>query len=106
MSLASAVPRTRILEYDEPQALQPAAFQSCFCESHSDRHLILCPAFKSAPCSLLLHAAPLLEEKRDIGSQALLSNISDPFLHNGSCNWTSLATRNTQVEFKIRNMVS
>ncbi len=30
----------------------------------------------------LLHAAPLLEEKWDFGSQALISNIRDPFLHN------------------------
>jgi hypothetical protein len=37
--------------------------------------------FECTPCSLLLHSSPLLEEKGDFGSQALISNIHDPFPH-------------------------
>jgi hypothetical protein len=47
---------------------------------HTDRHLIPRAAFEGSPCSLLLYAAPLLEEKWDFGSQALIPNIRDPFL--------------------------
>jgi hypothetical protein len=38
-----------------------------------------------------LYATPLLEEKWDFGSQALIPNICDPFLHNRSRAWTRLA---------------
>jgi hypothetical protein len=44
------------------------------------RHFIPCPAFQGSPGSFLLHATPLLEEKWDVGSQALIPNIHDPFL--------------------------
>jgi hypothetical protein len=30
-----------------------------------------------------VHAAPLLKEKWDVGSQALIPDIRDPFLHIG-----------------------
>ena len=47
---------------------------------YSDRHFIPRSTFESAPCSFLLHAAPLLEEKWDVGSQALIPKIRDPFV--------------------------
>jgi len=36
-----------------------------------------------------VHAAPLLEEKWDFASQALIPNIWDPFLRDWSCVWTN-----------------
>lgn len=46
------------------------------------RHLIPSATFECATRSLLLRAAPLLEEKWDLDSQTLISNIRDPFLHD------------------------
>jgi hypothetical protein len=48
--------------------------------------------------SLLLHAAPLLEEKWDLGSQALIPNIRDPFLHDRSRTWTRLAADDHPID--------
>src|SRR3972149_4529596 len=56
-----------------------------------DWHFIPSSAFKDSSCSFLLNPSPLLEEKWDFGPQALISNISDPFLHDRSCAWTGLA---------------
>jgi hypothetical protein len=41
-----------------------------------------------------LNASPLLEEKRDFDSLALISNISNPLLHDRPCAWTRLAAHN------------
>jgi hypothetical protein len=61
-------------------------------QAHSDWHLIPGSTFQDSPCPLLLHAAPLLEEKRDIGSQALILDIHDPFmLQDQSCRLTLLS---------------
>jgi hypothetical protein len=49
-----------------------------------------------APCSLLLHSTPLLEEKRNFSSQALIPNIGDAFLPDWPCAWTRLAAFNDQ----------
>jgi len=38
-----------------------------------------------------LNPAPLLEQKWDLDSQALIPNIRDPFLYDRSCAWTGLA---------------
>ncbi|HEX9386193.1 MAG TPA: hypothetical protein VF918_07730 [Anaerolineales bacterium] len=40
---------------------------------------VLPSSLRPARCASL-DATPLLEEKRDVGSQALISNIRDPFL--------------------------
>jgi hypothetical protein len=48
-------------------------------------------------------STPLLEEKRDFGSQALISNIRDPFLHDGPCTWTRLAAHDHPIDiFEIQ----
>jgi len=39
------------------------------------------------PASRLLNTAPLLEKEWDFGPQALIPNISDPFLQDRSCPW-------------------
>ena|SRR5258706_8222342 len=48
------------------------------------RHPILRVTFECATCPLLLHTAPLLEEKWDLDSQALIPNIHEPLLHDQS----------------------
>ena len=63
-------------------------------QPHIDRHLILarcdlqaCNLRASFICSVQqvhVDAAPLLEEKWDLGPQALISNLRDPFLHDRS----------------------
>jgi len=59
--------------------------------------------FERATSSFLLHAAPLLEEKWDFDSQALIPNIRDPFLHDRrSCAGTKLAADDHPIE--IRNV--
>jgi hypothetical protein len=41
-----------------------------------------------------LNTAPLFEKEWHFGSQALIPNISDPFLHDRSSAWTRLAAHN------------
>jgi len=62
------------------------AFHLHFYQTHTGRHLIPCSAFECSSCSLLLHAAQLLEEKWDFGSQALMPNIRDHFVVNSALN--------------------
>jgi hypothetical protein len=63
-------------------------------DSTADWHLIPGAPFKDSSRSFLLDSSPLLEEKRDFDSQALISDISDPFLHDRSCAGTRLAAHN------------
>jgi len=69
-------------EVTKKPAQNGLAFHLRFDQIH--RHLIPRATFERATCSLLLHATPLLEEKWDFGSQALIPNIHDPFLHDRS----------------------
>src|SRR5574339_209404 len=62
----------------------------CFYQIHPDWHLIPRPAFEDTPCSFLLDSTPLFEEKRDIASQALISNIREPSLQDRPCAGTGL----------------
>jgi hypothetical protein len=52
-----------------------------FHQTHPDWHLIPRSAFQYSSGSLLLHAAPLLEEKWDFGSQELIPDIRDNGYH-------------------------
>src|SRR6266508_4643525 len=70
---------------------------------HTNRHLIPSTTFECASCSFLLHATPLLEEKWDFGSQALIPNIRDPFLQDWPRPWTRLAAHDHPIDiFKIQ----
>jgi len=61
---------------------------------HIDRHLIPGATFERSSCSFLLDSSPLLEKEWDFCPQALIPNISDPFLHDRSSAWTRLAAHN------------
>jgi hypothetical protein len=61
-------------------------------------HLIPCSALKDSSRSLLLYSAPLLEEKWDLGPQALISNICDPFLEDRPCAGTRFATHDHPID--------
>jgi hypothetical protein len=45
---------------------------------HSHRHLIPRSAFQDSARLLLLHPAPLFEEKWDFGTQALVAEVGHP----------------------------
>src|SRR6266487_6431018 len=69
-------------------SLVPFVFKNLrFHQIHIGRHLIPSATFKCSSHSLFLNSTPLLEEKWDLSSQALISNICDPFLHDWSCPW-------------------
>jgi hypothetical protein len=48
-----------------------------FYQIYTNRYFIPGSAFEDSTCPLLLYATPLLEEKRDIRSQALIPNSGD-----------------------------
>ena len=77
-----------------------------FYQTHPDRHLIPCSAFEYSPSSFLLHSAPLLEEKWDVGSEALISNIRDPFLQDRSGAWAKLAVVFWIPCFQLYNLLA
>lgn len=41
---------------------------------------------------------PLIEEKRDLSSQALIPNMRDPLLHDWTRIWTRLTTHNYPID--------
>ena len=78
--------------------LRPAAFHLRLHHIHSDWHLIPGATFERATRPLFLHSAPLLEEKWDFDSQALIPNVRDPFLHDRSCAGTRLAADDHPID--------
>jgi len=77
----------------------PVPFPLRFRQIYAERHFIPRSAFEDSTCSFLLHATPLLEEKWDSGSQALIPNIRDPFLHDWSRAGTGLADNDHLIDF-------
>jgi len=80
--------------YFRSQLITNWLFHLRLSQTHTDWHLIPGSAFEGAPGSLLPRSAPLLEEKRDPGSQALISDLRDPFLQDRPCARTRLAVPN------------
>jgi hypothetical protein len=70
------------------------------------RHFIPSSSFECSSCPLLLHTPPLLEEKWNFDSQALIPNIRDPFLHDGSRTWTGLAADDHPIDFEFCNALA
>src|SRR4051812_41742711 len=57
-------------------------------------HLVPCTPVENPSCARLLHAAPLLEEERNIHRQALRTDLPDPRLFYEACARAGFATDN------------
>jgi hypothetical protein len=60
--------------------------------------LIVCSSFKPSAAKRFSHSTPLLEEERNFGLLALISDGGDPFSFHCPGAWTAFASNNHPID--------